>query len=587
MAKLEVLQCATCGSPLSPGALKCAYCGAQNLIRSEQNALRISSKVAKKYIAFYSEKTKENPKDTNALYSMGLLYLAMKNYELAQRNFKDAIDQSPLDSDVYFYYTLALAGGKNIAKLTTADVERMEQYLGTAANMETKCKYLVLQAVLKEEYYVANKMVVPGKEPRLLWNEASEYTPDDLEEILDNCTFREQKVIDRITAIKEGNYQKEESFQLPQRETSVEHWTAERIEKAKNLDSETRRNCYEYWHSPLPKKYSIVAPIVKRALWLVFWLIVSAIVLLLNLKRITDQPTVCTSVNAVVATKEITNKKKFTEREKGEIHAEAVRDSIVKAENFDAYFADRCTIFSVKNKEGYKTCFVLKITIKSMFLLLGILALLSWWAYKTWRIVAYEIYLKKRTHHNYQEALEKFLSTPYEDKELQLPIFISNFLSKVVDMELKRHGKSEKDFKGITLFSCWVKFAKPDGMSQPSPLIAYDIITLEEDCITMIQNNWFAIHDEVSKIEAELQQMSYSQIETIIASSELISIGNWTITKQIKTEPDPDGKLPQIFEYQDQYEDPVYNTYSTTRTSDFNKFAMALRKLVQEYKSKN
>ena len=108
MATLKILRCKNCTAPLPAGTTTCPKCHAVNLVQSEVNPLRLPSNLTNDYIEFFKQQTEANPKDTNALFGMGLVYMGLKNYELAQRNFKLAVDQSPLDADIYYYFALSL-----------------------------------------------------------------------------------------------------------------------------------------------------------------------------------------------------------------------------------------------------------------------------------------------------------------------------------------------------------------------------------------------------------------------------------------------------------------------------------------------
>ena len=80
MATLESYQCKGCGSPLDKESLKkCPYCGSSNVLKSKVNPLNMNQDMAQKYVEFFKQKTDSNPKDTNSLFAMGLLYLGLKN----------------------------------------------------------------------------------------------------------------------------------------------------------------------------------------------------------------------------------------------------------------------------------------------------------------------------------------------------------------------------------------------------------------------------------------------------------------------------------------------------------------------------
>ena len=127
--------------PLPPGTTVCPRCKTAHAVVSEVNPLQLPADMTDNYIQFFRSQTESNPKDTNALFGMGLVYLGLKNYELAQRNFKQAVDLSPLEPDMYYYFALSLFEGHNPKHLKTEVTERIEEWLRTAVNRQAKRKY--------------------------------------------------------------------------------------------------------------------------------------------------------------------------------------------------------------------------------------------------------------------------------------------------------------------------------------------------------------------------------------------------------------------------------------------------------------
>ena len=207
MAKLESLICSHCGGPISSDELKaCPYCGEANYIKKEVNPLKISSEKAKQYIAFFQEKTAQNPKDTNALFAMGLFYLGLKNYELAQRNFKEAIDLTPMDADVYYYFALSLFAGRSPRVLDHQEAERINSYLQTAIQMHEKRKYLILEMVLKQGYFEAQGLKYSGNTPNSLFETIQTISPevDEIDEIETHLNIADNQNQQWLSALKDG-----------------------------------------------------------------------------------------------------------------------------------------------------------------------------------------------------------------------------------------------------------------------------------------------------------------------------------------------------------------------------------------------
>ena len=602
MAKLEVLQCATCSSPLSPGALKCEYCGAKNVIKSKQNPLKISSEMAQKYIAFYGNKTKENPKDTNALYSMGLLYLSLKNYELARRNFKDAIDQSPLDADVYYYYALSLVAGKSIRSMSGKEVSRVEEYINTALGMETKCKYLVLLAVVQIEYYQENKLVIPHeKGPRQLLEEAADYSPDELDEIIDNCNLRSEISkynIDKLMGkeIEDDDEEEDEDSEDEDYEEEDDEFfnllnNEEEYEKAVNLTEEQRRSFYEYWYEPeKPAHLDVPAGVgfgFKRALLLVGSVLLFLIMLSFDTCvgcSIKMDETVNSVENAVEDHVNTMVKKydmTYSPEELEKIITEFKEDSIKKALKHEKFIAENqnlSKLFNWVGKDGTTQHFYRKTSIWGWIGVLIVFSPLIIWIIVTLGGIIGTLDDRKNAKRynrevdkNYAEAMNNFNAKP---TEAQMVVYIRNFLSKIVDIELRYHKKSEEDLKGKTLYLNNYFNYQNESENFNHSAVEYTIVLLDEDCVTVIRDDWRVWKDNWNS--GEFVQLSYGDIKNVKLTSNELSFGDTVI--EIPDE--------QVFEYQsDDFDNEL--TFSNTRTSDVRDFAVSLRKLVQEYKNRS
>lgn len=211
MIEIQILRCKNCNAPLpdfsfdksKEAHVYCTRCRTTNIItKAEENTtppvspLAIPRENVQEFISVYSEQLKQSDgKDTNALYTMGLLYLNIGNYELAQRNFQQAIDISPYDADMYYYFSLALLGGKTLKNLDLQLVQRIEMYLGSAIKMEGKSKYYMLWLTIKKEYYEQNGIAFDGPGDDELAEKAAAASREDADEIRSNCRLRNASYI--------------------------------------------------------------------------------------------------------------------------------------------------------------------------------------------------------------------------------------------------------------------------------------------------------------------------------------------------------------------------------------------------------
>jgi len=587
MAQLELLKCSGCSSTLPPNSLECEYCGNKNLIRSKSNKLKITQTVAQEYIKFYQQKTKDNPKDTNALYSMGLLYLNLKNYELAQRNFKEAIDQSPMEADMYYYYALSLVAGKDIGSMSGKEIERAESYLKTALGIETKCKYLVLLASIKEEYYVMNHMIIRDETPKELLNTAKDYSPDELDEITENCKFRGKNTQKNINKLLNRQYKGADN-------EAEHHNTAHYHNVGHDLTEEQRLAYFDHYdeptapswnaHSPdlryLSKRNYYEKPVLARLWKLPVMIILSLIIFAVATcaRTVEDYyiaheiPTVQSVADERIAQREQELNRRLNRQEREEIFQSAGIDSVRAARRDARMYEEYFPLISAKDDvdEGKHIIFVRK-GIWGIVTLLLIFAPILFWLFGTIKIVT-EIHRQRKyaTRRNanldliYKENMELHYARP-TDAEMQG--FITEFLSKLADRDLEYHHKDPETMKGKILF---VNYR--GGMDDP--YIKFSLVLCEEDCVTLIESTW-CIYENDSR-EGKTRSISYSDISEIELAGDRLSIGD-RMSVYIP--------YNQEFYFQDKNPNDK-QTYSTIYTSSAKEFAVALRKLHIAFKSK-
>ena len=151
MAELKITRCKVCTSPLKAGSNKCGKCGAEHSIEPAiVNPLRFTPEEVQKYRAAFEEQVQENPNDSNALFATGLTYLGLKNYELADEALQKAVKQHPENPDVYYYCALCMFKHHSVANLSKEEMERIEEWLQTATQIQPKRKYLILQMILRQ-----------------------------------------------------------------------------------------------------------------------------------------------------------------------------------------------------------------------------------------------------------------------------------------------------------------------------------------------------------------------------------------------------------------------------------------------------
>lgn len=153
MSKIEVLTCASCGSSLSPKAMKCEFCDNLNIITKESNPLKLNPLLSKQYLA--------NEQLSKDFFNSGLLHINLKNYEIAKKLLEKEIENNPVNADAYYYYAISIINGKRIKSLGYSDIKMIVQLLNSAMQLEDNAKFYFLLAIINYDFFEGNGMIVP------------------------------------------------------------------------------------------------------------------------------------------------------------------------------------------------------------------------------------------------------------------------------------------------------------------------------------------------------------------------------------------------------------------------------------------
>jgi hypothetical protein len=567
----------------------CTWCGNRNVVKSQRNPLKITSKIAGEYISFYAKKAKRNPRDTDAIYAMGLLYLNLKNYDLARRTLCDAIDRSPLDAEVYYYYALALLAGESVGAMSTQEVELVEQYLGTALQMEVKCKYLVLLAAVREEYYGRNHLVCAGDTPKELFARAADYAPDELDEITDHCVLCSEEVLYNIGLLT-GRAAEKAKENNDEQEPDREGLTDEQIEAAFAMPEERRRQYYDYAFEPrrpgygfdlpdelrLLRKGSYVELSLRRAWRLLLGAALSLLLFAICSSagwgfRTTEHSLDNRPVAELAAIRESAINRKLTSRERSELVVQLTADSLTAARRDSITAAAHIRLFSeIDGEEQAENILWLRNSAAGYFWLVVVLAPLLVWLLTTVNLANRLREGRWAANRHNRQGMEEYAEAGELHRTrptvLEMQLFILNYLSELVDRELARHGESEKEMKGKILFINQFVEYEGEGENYFESAVEYTIALLEKEGVSVITSDWRVWKDEPER--STISSIAYADIKEVTLTDDSLSFGGITI--DVPAEP--------MFAYQSDDPDDGL-AYSTTRTSDIRQFAVALRKL--------
>jgi tetratricopeptide (TPR) repeat protein len=197
MAVVEIIRCKGCGANLSPEHTTCIYCLSENIVKANENPFNLDQKLTKQYANYFKSKVQNYPKDSNAVFSLGLFYLNLKLYDLSIKSFQKALELNPEEPEIYYYLALSLIKGRRPKSILFKEIKEIEQFNNTALKLGDKAKYYYLAAIINFDFYASNGMKIPQPDYNELLNTASTAETESIENkiILENVIVREESII--------------------------------------------------------------------------------------------------------------------------------------------------------------------------------------------------------------------------------------------------------------------------------------------------------------------------------------------------------------------------------------------------------
>jgi len=198
----QTLSCPNCGYNLSPGIKICPACNSHLLITtiSQLSSFKKTTAAeAARQITKQCDTIREGDPDyAQAMLARGIAYLQLKNYTLATKSFERAIDKLPESAEAHYYYALSLIGGRRPMTLDSSKIERIEEFLNTALQLDdSKAHYHLLSYIIKKDYYEEKGLMVRGLSAgETLGNgNARGRDPEEIKQLLDQLILRDDKLI--------------------------------------------------------------------------------------------------------------------------------------------------------------------------------------------------------------------------------------------------------------------------------------------------------------------------------------------------------------------------------------------------------
>ena len=135
-----------------------------------------------KYVTHYTHALKTDPQDRDALLAIGICYLKLALFDLADKFLRQLLHAHPADPSGYYFHGICLLKGKRPRVASLVVIREAERLIGAAMELDpTNGRYDVILAAIRHDYYVLNGMRVPDRTPEDLLASAEAKHVDRLE----------------------------------------------------------------------------------------------------------------------------------------------------------------------------------------------------------------------------------------------------------------------------------------------------------------------------------------------------------------------------------------------------------------------
>lgn len=635
MAQLTVNQCQVCGKILAPGVTECGKCHTKHSIQpATVNPLRFTAAEAAEYRAEFQEQVAACPKDSNAQFAMGLTYLGLKNYELADEYMMKAVQLTPSNPDVYYYAALSMFHHRSVMNLSKAEMNRIEEWLNTAVQIQPKRKFLILQMILRQGMSSMGINVDTDKlSPAELMKQArvTAQEEDELQEIEQHVLITDEKtqiLLDKLKGNEEpseggsrlleqaiGSYS---NFCDMPRVTDYECETDNIIRLA---DEEVRQDFFRNLYYP-PEPNIEPKPGYLKPLWRSIWkCLVAAFVWVILVAIVGTCDWVDgfpAHVETVQERMEQVNTKKMTKKEVAEAR-ERAQAAYEKEAAADSTRTRLCYMYKDEAKKvHFRSRNISEEEILAqpdmeylgmakgwrgwMGIILILLPIVVWIITTIARFSSTAAERKKISDANderinlFNQAMDAYNTRPsVEEFKAFCSLFAGPNDTSIIDKgdfvkEALRQAKiSEKDIQngnGKVFFSCYFMDTDSNGNDSTNPgdtlrELVVRVCVAMRDSIVYMHGVWDTAYDQFPILDQE--RLLYSQIANFrnvasYSTLEVISHSNSVLAKIIYAF----GDYPSLFQYQSLDPDDTL-TYNATRTSDFDEFYNSLVKMHTAY----
>jgi len=197
---LNVTECPQCGAPADQSQKSCEFCKAPFVINSLGSIANFDKNGIEKYLQVFKN-NKSQGDEVETILGLGLCYLNLKNYTLANIQFKKLVDLAPELAEGYYYLALCIIKGRRLKTLTLKEIKEIEELIVTAQQIDTSAyKYDALLAALKHDYYRTNGMRIASPDENEILSAASNKAldEDEIRSLIDQILLRDEGIIGKL-----------------------------------------------------------------------------------------------------------------------------------------------------------------------------------------------------------------------------------------------------------------------------------------------------------------------------------------------------------------------------------------------------
>lgn len=147
------MNCPGCGARVSTGQLKCEWCHQPIVISTFNSVYSMSMPQVNKYVGAYRKVLDENPDNIEVNNSIAMCYLRLKLYDKALSAFEKAMEDNFDNSETFFYAAICLLKGKKAFLCDRSEIDKIEEYINAAIQIEPRGVYYYFLAYIKYDYF--------------------------------------------------------------------------------------------------------------------------------------------------------------------------------------------------------------------------------------------------------------------------------------------------------------------------------------------------------------------------------------------------------------------------------------------------